>query len=392
MKIVRAVRPRREDREQEQEQSWRSFKTLLPHQRAPLSKRNWGHSWHSMCSYQGKLKPAIAHTLVRAFMPGGKQGKFLDPFAGVGTLPLEARLLGHTAFGLDISPAAAVISQAKMGKIDRDEVSQTLSDLEAWISERANLPRNEDDLARIRFNGPLTEYFHPDTLREIIAARSFFSQRPPETPASALVMASLLHILHGNRPYALSRRSHPITPFAPTGPTDYRSLMPRLRTKVAKGVDAEPTDAPEGHLFRQDATKSWPVEVSDLDAIITSPPFFDSTRFHAANWMRLWFAGWDAAQFAEEPATFIDERQKKTFAVYEPIFAQAKERLKKNGVMVIHLGKSRKCDMAAALSVVGSSYLQLVDSFSETVDHCESHGIRDKGTVTHHQYLYFRKS
>jgi hypothetical protein len=51
-----------------------------------------------------------------------------------------------------------------------------------------------------------------------------------------MVPACLLHILQGNRPYALSRRSHPITPFAPTGPAEYRPLLPRLREKVARSL------------------------------------------------------------------------------------------------------------------------------------------------------------
>ena len=41
----------------------------------------------------------------------------------------------------------------------------------------------------------------------------------------------------------------------------------------------------------QDATEWWPADVNELDAVITSPPFFDSTRFYLGNWMRLWFCG-----------------------------------------------------------------------------------------------------
>lgn len=136
----------------------------------------------------------------------------------------------------------------------------------------------------------------------------------------------------------------------------------------------------------------WPAEVSELDAIITSPPFFDSTRFHTANWMRLWFSGWEVSDFGTEPQRFIDERQKKTFEVYDAIFQQGQERLKNGGYFAVHLGKSRKCDMAAMLKGVGGRHLEFIDLFAESVGHCESHGIRDKGTVTDHQYLLFRKS
>ena len=160
----------------------------------------------------------------------------------------------------------------------------------------------------------------------------------------------MLHILHGNRPYALSRRSHPITPFAPTGPSEYRPVIPRLRDKVAKDLRSMNADKRRaGRAFFQDSTQRWPDEVKELDAIVTSPPFFDSTRFHTANWMRLWFAGWEASDFQSRPASFVDERQKITFEVYRSIFQQSAERLKRGGVMLIHLGKSVKCDMAEAL-------------------------------------------
>ena len=49
---------------------WDSFKESLPHQKTPFTKRNWGNARHSLCSYPGKLKPAIAHHLVQTFVPG----------------------------------------------------------------------------------------------------------------------------------------------------------------------------------------------------------------------------------------------------------------------------------------------------------------------------------
>jgi len=371
---------------------WNLFKNQLPHQQGEMSRRNWGHSWHSMCSYQGKLKPAIASCLINALMPQAPS-RLLDPFSGVGTIPFEARMGGHEAFGFDINPAAVVISRAKLEIINWIEVDRILYELENLINESRGRRRSLSKLNTIRFNGPLPSYFHKDTLREIVIARDYFQENKPETGASALIFSSLLHILHGNRPYALSRRSHPITPFAPTGPTEYRSLIEKLRQKVERcRIDSATVPTVFGRSFFQDATADWPETVDQLDAIITSPPFFDSTRFHTANWMRLWFAGWEAKDFVSKPATFIDERQKQSFSTYESIFRQANERLKLGGIFAIHVGKSTKCDMAAALQQIGERYLRFQDWFSESVEHCESHGIRDKGTVTHHQYLLFEKA
>ena len=118
-------------------------------------------------------------------------------------------------------------------------------------------------------------------------------------------------------------------------------------------------------------TEWWPASVQDLDAVVTSPPFFASTRFHAGNWMRLWFTGWEAEDFRVQPASFVDERQKRGFNVYEPVFRQCRERLKRGGVVVLHLGGSRKCDMAEELGRVARPWFQVADTYVESVAHCE---------------------
>ncbi len=84
---------------------------------------------------------------------------------------------------------------------------------------------------------------------------------------------------------------------------------------------------------------------------------------------------------------FVDERQKRSFEVYHPIFRQCRERLKPGGVAVFHLGASKKCDMAQELARIARTWFRVADSYTECVAHCESHGIRDKGTVVSHQYL-----
>jgi len=365
---------------------WVKFKKEVPHQNHPFSKRNWGHPLHSLCSYQGKMKPSLAYFLVKTFVP--ENGIVLDPFAGVGTIPFESALNGHKAYGFEISPAARIIASAKAGKPDIKACQHLLDKLDIYIKTYEVSEKEIDSAALVAFNKSILDYYEKNTLKEILLARRFFIENPPVSISECLVVASLLHILHGNRPYALSRRSHSITPFSPRGTFEYRPLMPRLRSKVQRSLDVEyPESFVEGKIYHQDATSWWPQEIENLDAIITSPPFFDSTRFHLANWLRLWFCGWEVQDFQSKPLMFIDERQKMEFSVYESIFRQARERLKKNGVVVLHLGESKKCNMAEQLRKVSQKWFKTVDLFNESVVHCESHGIRDKGTVTSHQYL-----
>lgn len=67
-----------------------AFEQELPYREPPYNSRNWGHGLHSLCSYQGKLKPAIAHFLVKNFSSPGET--ILDPMSGSGSIPLEALL------------------------------------------------------------------------------------------------------------------------------------------------------------------------------------------------------------------------------------------------------------------------------------------------------------
>lgn len=367
------------------QEKWNDIKTNLPYQKEPFSKKNWGNPNHSLCSYQGKLKPAIANHLVNTFVP--ENGTFLDLFSGVGTIPFEGALTGRKSYGIDISKPAYYISSAKVGLSNSAKCFEIIADLERYISQ--NQTKNEfEKWKNFGFNKTLQDYYEIQTFKEILSARDYFIKNPPKTTEQMLVISALLHILHGNRPYALSRRSHPIVPYAPTGDFEYKNLVVKLKEKVTKSLNVPLLDNfTEGKIFLQDTTKIWSQEITDLDAIITSPPFFDSTRFYLANWIRIWFAGWGTEDFKYQTRSFVEEKQKIDFSIYEPIFRQAKERLKKDGVFVLHLGKSVKCDMAKELQRISRRWFKTADLFDESVAHCQTHGIRDIGTVTSHQYL-----
>lgn len=365
---------------------WREFKETLPHQESPYTKRNWGNPLHSLCSYQGKMKPSLAHHLVACFTEPGDA--VIDPFSGAGTIPFEAALAGRRAYGLDLSVLATAVSVGKLRPTTKQPIERLLRELADWLVENAPCQTEIDAVDSIRFNRSIREYFHDDTLREILAARRFFIERRDDSPEWALALSCMLHILHGNRPYALSRRSHPITPFAPTGEYEYRPVLPRLRDKVTRSLQAElPSSFIPGACWQADILAPWPQDIPPLDAIITSPPFFDSTRFYMANWMRFWFCGWDLSHFTSEPAKFVETAQKKSLSVYTPIFQAFHKHLKPNGRVVLHLGASKKCDMAQELAAIAKPHFTVADIFQEDVGHCEKHGVSDKGTVTSHQYL-----
>jgi tRNA G10 N-methylase Trm11 len=370
--------------------NWELFRDKLPYLQYPYNKRNWGNDLHSLCSYQGKLKPAIAHFLVKHFTLEGM--KILDPLSGVGTIPFEAALQGRIAYGNDLSLLAYANTLAKVGEKSNQECLRITDILQDYINK--NLTNDaEIDSIDIDFNKSLKEYYHRDTLKEIVTARKFFKQYKIKTPSEAAVFASLLHILHGNRPYALSRTSHPITPFAPKGDFIYKNLIEKLREKIIRVLKVEMPDSFKvGAAFCDDfANLHKYFNPDSIDAIITSPPFYDSTRFYLANWIRMWFSGWDKGDFKIKKEGYLETKQIKDFNIYNAFFDKCCTVLRPAGSIILHLGFSKKANMAEMLIPIARKKFKVVGYFNENVNNRENFGISDVGTVKMHQFLFLIK-
>ncbi len=364
-----------------------NFSRELPHKNAPYDSRNWGHGLHSLCSYQGKLKPAIAHFLVERFSNPGDV--VLDPMSGSGTIPLEAFLQNRKALGNDLQELGFILTRAKVERGNDNDVHAIISQLSKFIETH----RDKVDVKlydNFGFNGRLPEYFNPKTYQEILAARLFMKKNQCKSWAQAVVYSCLLHILHGNRPYALSRNSHPVTPFKPTGDASYRPLLPRLSDKIKRTLELELSEKrTNGQAYHLDMY-NLPLQ-GKVDVVITSPPFAQSTRFYIANWMRLWMAGWEPGDFNTKCRDFLEFKQKKSMDAYKDFFTTCANWLKPHGRLVMHVGKTAKMNMAEELISRCQNKFDVVHWFDEDVSGREKFGIRDQGATLSHQYLFLRK-
>lgn len=359
----------------------------LPYKRLPFSKRNWGHPLHSLCSYQGKLKPAIANWLVSMFTEKGDL--IVDPLGGVGTIPFEACALGRVGISNDLSPLAYAVATAKVRAPAAAEVEFALRDLESGL-EKIRLTEPERASATFGLNGSVADFFHPLTLDEILRARRFFIDLEHPTDAQLFVKAALLHVLHGNRPYALSRKSHPITPFHPTGPVEYKPLIGHVQQRVGRMFREPLPDAfTPGQSFQGDFRNLRSQGVGDVDHIITSPPFW-GMRFDRPNWLRLWFCGWEENDFHQTSRGFLERQQVESLDVYRQFFRTCRELLRPGGTMVIHLGGSDRHNQPQHLAKLAGEVMELVGLVTEDVTSVENHGIKDKGLTTSHNFLFFR--
>ncbi|MCD8509507.1 MAG: hypothetical protein LRY73_06235 [Bacillus sp. (in: Bacteria)] len=366
------------------------FMTTLPYREKPYSGRNWGHAWHSLCSYHGKLKPAIAHLLIKEFTEEGQT--VLDPMSGVGTIPFEACLQNRIGIGNDLSEMAYAVTKAKLENSNNGKVEKILTELKDYIDKNV-IECNANDVPYSDFglNGKVPEYYDSKTYSEILTARRFFLDREITCPEEAFIFSCFLHVLHGNRPYALSRNSHPLTPYAPSGEFIYKNVVSHIKNKIELSYKkGEWNSFREGQAIFGDLF-DLPEKVSNVDAIITSPPFFDSIRFYSSNWLRLWLSGWEPKDFKKCRNAFFRRETKKRLNIYTEFFNICSNLLKDNGKVILHLGKSKKCDMATELAKLATNNFKVVYVGDEDVESLEKHGIADKGSTTAHQFLFLIK-
>lgn len=350
--------------------------------------RNWGHSWHSLCSYRGKLKPAIAHELIEQFTRPGDI--ILDPMGGVGTIPFEACLQDRFGISNDLSVFAFIVAKAKLEKPDYNEVLKEIEVLGEYIESNKAKFEGDKEVRSFGLNKKIVEYYHEETMKEILAAREFFKDKD-YSAVDCIIMACILHILHGNRPYALSRQSHPLTPYAPTGDFVYKNLIEHLIAKIDRSYNSKDTGTwIKGAAYNYDI-KDLPTKLGlKADIIITSPPFASSFKFYTQNWLRLWFSGWSEVDFKEANNKFFDNKQNKNMDIYYSYFQACSEMLKDDGKMILHVGKSDKFDMSKELIARCGEWFEVISAGEETIQG-ENHGIVDIGSTKAHQFIFLIK-
>lgn len=257
--------------------------------RGSFNKRE--NSLQQLSPYVGKMKSGMAKALIELYSHPGDI--VLDPFAGSGVVPLEAALAGRRAWANDLSPYAYTLTRGKL--------QAPANKADAVDLANAVLVRVESDAPHVDLNAVpewVREFFHPQTLREILVAF-----RELHTRQNYFLTACLLGILHHVRPGFLSYPSSHLVPYLRTNkyPPDefpgmytYRDVRSRLLAKIDRAYRRAHLPASwaehEGRVWQQNAM-SLPIADQHVDAVISSPPYFGALDYARDNRLRLWFLG-----------------------------------------------------------------------------------------------------
>jgi len=239
------------------------------------AKQNWGAWMHSISSYVGRIKPAFAHFLIDIFT--AENDIVLDPFSGVGTVPLEADNMGRKTIANDLNPYAYLITKAKF---DRRGLENELAYLKS-------LPSLKGDLDLSDVPDWVKEFYHDETLKEILILRKYLINDGRD-----FLFGCLLGIVHGHRTTHLSMRTGYIIPYIPNPKpvAEYREVLPRMISKARRMYSDPMPSVTQGSVLLGDARK-LNLKNKSIDVVISSPPYYHTLDYVHSNRLRLWFAG-----------------------------------------------------------------------------------------------------
>ncbi len=257
-----------------------------------------------LVSYQGnryepglrwmKYKEGFSRSLVRSFLHELLPERVLDPFSGIGTVPLVAAEFGTQGVGIEIMPVGVMAARAMAIVSDGIEVAR-FEDLGYALLDRIHAPREAAPENRFRHVRLTDKAFSETTESDLAKAREFIS-RVDDRRMRLLLDFACMSVLEE---VSYTRKDGQYLRW------DYRSGRP-LRSKVYKGSIKSLSDALESRLsdMVQDAEilpstrgggsmdiiedsclqRFQELPNDSFDVVFTSPPYanrYDYTRTYA---------------------------------------------------------------------------------------------------------------
>jgi DNA methylase len=255
------------------------------------ARQRQAHRLHEI-SYRACFKPQLpAFFIERLTAPGDR---VYDPFMGRGTTPLQAALMGRAPIGNDVNPLSAMLTLPRLNPPSLDRVVERLRAID-WIC----WDEASDDLLA---------FFHPRTLEQILALRSYLLRREADGALDATdrwIRMVAVNRLTGHSPGFFSVYTLPPNQAASAaaqrkinakrGQTPPERNVAAIIVKKSRALLGEEALPRVAHplLLAQSADRTPEIASGSVDLVVTSPPFLDVVPYAADNWLRCWFAGLD---------------------------------------------------------------------------------------------------
>lgn len=263
--------------------------------------------------WKGQFSPQFVEALIRHYR--GSTTKVLDPFAGSGTVLLEAARAGLAAVGLEVNPAAANL--ASIYALARLEPTQRRLLIQKLVELTTDLTRN----------GPL--------FKAEVA-----------TPADVLLRA-WQRSQNGDHVEGLPEA---LAAFVTLADFYKRPLKPEkvlnLRTRLIALIEGLPSQPPGGIEVRLSDARSTGLPSDCVDLVVTSPPYINVYNYHQKYRASVEAMGWHVLKAARsEIGSNRKHRQNRILTVIQysldmaQVLTEARRLLAPGGMAVFVVGR-----------------------------------------------------
>jgi DNA modification methylase len=250
---------------------------------------------HGFHTYPARMHPLTARRLVEAF--SGARDTVLDPFAGSGTVAVEARLAGRSAIAVDLNPLAVRLAERKLTPASAS-YREALVSAAKEVAAVADARRTQKRGASRRYGPEDVSLFEPHVLLELDGLRvgidALAGRLGPDdrrlAPDLELVLSSIL--------VKLSRKASDTS----AGVRHQRiaagfpaRLFVKKTEELCRSLGAIAADlaaTPPSRVLEDDARSLSGVPTGTVDLVVSSPPYpgvYDYVEHHALRlrWLRL---------------------------------------------------------------------------------------------------------
>ncbi len=363
------------------------------------AKQRAAHSLHEI-SYRACFKPQLPRFFIERLTTPGDH--VYDPFMGRGTTLIESALLGRVPVGCDVNPLSTTLIEPRLAPPSLAEIEARLK-----LIDFANYDEWPEDLL---------VFYHPDTLKQIVALKKYLLERQATDRLDLLdkwIRMVAINRLTGHSPGFFSVYTLPPnqavsvksqikinTDRNQTPPVrDIAKLILRKSKNLLSDCSSEDIQKLENLrgkalLLTQTCNHTLQIPENSISLAVTSPPFLDVVDYAGDNWLRCWFAGIDAKAVK---LTVPKKLEDWTKAMAE-VFCELKRILKPGGHVAFEVGEVRggkikleQAVIACGLAVGLNAEFVLINDqeFTKTAN-CWGVSNNAKGTNTN-RIVVFRK-
>ncbi|MDG6969494.1 MAG: site-specific DNA-methyltransferase [Nitrososphaerota archaeon] len=260
----------------------------------PAFTGNRAHPLHRWVPWVAGYSAKFVDDVLDTYNGRAVRSRVLDPFAGVGTTLVEARLHGCDTVGFELNPWPALVSRIKLAAGKELRAESLRSAVTAYRAFCASHPRAARKVPTgFKSNIP---FFSPSIERKVLLTLDFIdSIDDPWTRGAFRVALGSVMVSFSNYTYEPSLGSRPGAGKALIERADVEAIIAIKAEQMAEDIQtierAAETPDTERTVYNTSFLDYATVEAGTFDLAITSPPYLNNYHYIRNTRPQMWWLG-----------------------------------------------------------------------------------------------------